>query len=133
MLLTKISVGLYKVVYPSDEREDAKIKIGDEVKMSHARNADFHRKAFALLNLMFENQDGYKNIEPFRQVITIRAGFAEIAPDENGEMRAFADSWSFEKMPQEKFEKLYKSLLDIAAFDLKTSKKEIQSQLMGFY
>ena len=87
----------------------------------------------ALLNLWFENQDRFQEFEIARKVITIRAGYYDIAPTKDGEPYYIPKSLSFENMSQSDFEKWYEATLNIVAKDLEQSPDAIQAELAGFY
>ena len=133
MYLTKLATGQYT---PSDDKsheESQKIKVGSEIKGVKARNIKFHRKAFALLNLGFNNQDKFESFEVYRKVIIIRAGFYDEAPTKDGEVYFIPKSLSFENMSANDFEAWYEATLNIVSKDLETSTDDINAELQGFY
>ncbi len=133
MYLTKLKSGNYA---PSDDKsyEDSKkIPVGSEIKGVKARNVKFHRKAFALLNLAFNNQDKYEIFEVFRKVMIIRAGFYDEAPTKDGEVYYIPKSLSFENMSANDFEDWYEATLNIVSKDLETDTDTINAEIQGFY
>lgn len=46
-----------------------------KVDAKNARNPDHHRKGFALINLIFENQERFKSVEDLLVELKIRAGW----------------------------------------------------------
>lgn len=78
------------------------------------RNPAFHRKAFSLLNAIFQNQDGFENFELFRAWITMKAGYVITGAAPNGVTVFMPESLAFEKMKQERFEKWFQDVITIA-------------------
>lgn len=102
-----------------------KLKLGAGVKVRATKhnNVRFHRKMFALLGLAFDAWESprieykgeqiAKNIDQFREDITILAGFYESAVRLDGSIRFTAKSWSFESMDDEEKERLYNSIINV--------------------
>lgn len=100
-----------------------KLGLGVKVKVTKANNVRFHRKMFALLGVAFDAWNApsveyrgtpiAKNIEQFREDITILAGFYESAVRLDGSIRFTAKSWSFEKMEDSEKERLYNSIINV--------------------
>lgn len=102
-----------------------KIKAGQVIrgKFTKMRNAAFHRKFFALLNLAYEYWEPgeidskygkpEKNFERFRKDLTILAGYYDTVINIKGEVRVEAKSISFASMDNDEFEKLYNAVLDV--------------------
>lgn len=95
------------------------------IEMVIPRNAKFHRKYFALLNVGFDAWEPprqrktykgipvQKNFEQFREDITIAAGFYERTFDLKGRMKLKAKSIAFAKMDDAEFEKVYSAVADV--------------------
>lgn len=96
------------------------------VEPKELRNPGFHKKWFALVQLAFDYwKDSvsqtleYKgqHIEPsferFRKDVTILAGYYQPVVNLRGETRLEADSLSWAKMNEEKFEKLFSATIDV--------------------
>ena len=116
-----------------------KIKIGEiyENEIKKPRNYKFHRKFFALLKLVFENQDKYDNIKDLRVEIELKTGNYEEHLTLKGKIIYIPKSISFDKMDDIEFEKLYNKSIDIILSDFIKggSKKEIEKQvnkILGF-
>ena len=62
--------------FNSDFEKLSKLKRGQVLtcEIKHVRNADFHRKFFALLNLVFENQEIFEDIDHLRKELTKACG-----------------------------------------------------------
>ena len=102
-----------------------KVKIGQAVdaEFKLPRNAKFHRRFFAMLNVAFSNYDWPEvetkwgkakcNFELFRKYVTVKAGHYEAALTPTGEVRAEPKSISWANMDEEQFRKLYSDVLDV--------------------
>jgi len=84
-----------------------------DVEIKRPRNAKFHRKFFAFLNLVFSNQDKYDNIDDLRWELLLRCGYYHAHATLNGEMLYFPKSIAFDKMDEVEFEALYKKITDV--------------------
>jgi len=133
MYLVKLKSGHYAPYDDKDYDASKKIKEGDVIKGTKSRNYKFHKKAFALLNLAFENQDKYEVFEVYRKVMIIRAGFYDEAPTKNGEVYFIPKSLSFENMSANDFEAWYDATLNIVSKDLDTAPDDINAEIQGFY
>ena len=84
------------------------------INLTNHRNPAFHRKAFALLNVIFDNQEGFTNFDCFRSWITIKAGYFVTGVTPNNSTFFDAKSLSYEKMDAETFERWYNSVINVA-------------------
>lgn len=132
MYLIKKIDGSFIPAYPADHQEAAKIKPGEEVRATRTRNPDLHRKLFAMLRLGFENQDKFTNIDIYRQVLTMKAGFVHWVKGTDGREYPFPASWSFDSMDQTSFEKLYEAILEVICRETGSDKKLIMNELLNF-
>ena len=141
---------------PADEEARAqveKLKIGQGVRaiIKRARNVRFHRKAFALFKLAFDMWDPdtpltykgeavSKDFDRFRKDMTILAGFYKAVYNARGEVRLEAESLSFSSMGEERFEKVFKSVLTVvwnrvlrkAGYDTEAEVERVINELMRF-
>ena len=85
------------------------------VEVKKARNPAFHRKAFALINAMYENQERFDTMEDFRCELKIMTGSYKDYIRQSGEVVYIPKSWSFADMDEIEFGELYGKLLSIAA------------------
>lgn len=81
------------------------------------RNGKHHRKCFALLQLMFDNQEKYKDFDPFYEVTKLKAGCFDLYQDQGGHSYPRTWSFSYNEMDQIKFEKAYQMLVTLAIQD----------------
>lgn len=85
-----------------------------------ARNYEFHKKFFALINCAWEFQDERSreffcnSVEGFRKTLTIAAGHYEsIYNVTKGEWQQTAKSIAFDRMSESEFGDLYQSVFDV--------------------
>ena len=84
------------------------IKQGEtvSVEVRQPRNVYHHRKFFALLNLVFENQEKYETVEQLLTIFKIGTGHYETMVMKNG-LAYIPKSISFAKMDQGEFEEFW--------------------------
>lgn len=111
-------------LYPATDKDRevlSKIKAGEAVKLkfTRARNYQYHKKYFAMLNLAFdyweppENMVAEKNFDRFRKDVTILAGYYNQYVRLDGETRVEAKSIAFGNMSEDEFEQLYSKTIDV--------------------
>ena len=95
------------------------------------RNIKFHRKFFALLQYVFENQDKYDNIEDLRVEIELKAGNYIEHITTKGKMVYIPKSLKFERMDNVEFENLYNKAIDVILkhFICGDTKENIENQV----
>lgn len=108
----------------------AKLEVGECIRVGYVfpRNAKFHRKFFAMLNVGFDAWDPMKerqrntykgvtiakDFDQFREDVTILAGFKEAYFDlKTNRMRVKAQSIAWAKMDDLKFERLYSAVANV--------------------
>ena len=104
----------FKVAGDSDYQRLKKIKPMEmiECDIKKPRNIKFHRKAFALFNLVFSNQEHYLNIDDLRHDLTVSAGYYIERINLQGEAIRVAKSISFAKMDEHDFSEYYDSIIN---------------------
>jgi len=114
ILLVRQMNNTFKCAYDTDLDNMKRIKAGEMVmcEVTKPRNIQFHRKFFALLNLVFHNQEIYMDVEDLRHDLTIEAGFFEYRVNLFGEEVKKAKSISFAKMDEFEFSSFYSAVLD---------------------
>lgn len=111
-----------KPLYDEDYDQKKKLKIGEiyKAKITIARNINFHRKYFALINCAwaYQNERTTKhfknNVECFRKTVEIAAGHCDTVY--NLSLKSWVDipkSIAFDKLKQEEFEYLYERVKDV--------------------
>jgi len=115
-----------------------KIKLGDVVKVEikRPRNLAHHRKFWALMNLVFENQEHYESVENMVAAMKTAVGHCDFMPSKDGNtMIAIPKSIAFHKMDQTEFETFYENCLNVIAkhfipgIDKDDLRKEVESFL----
>lgn len=107
-LIKKIGGGLYPA-FDSDYEKAKKLKLGEvlQCNVTKPRNYEFHKKYFALLNMLYDNQEIYKDIEDLRRDLTIESGHYKLYYDMHGEEKKVAKSISFASMNEFEFRDFY--------------------------
>lgn len=98
-------------LHPVDEQGESMLrKISPEdllaVEVKRPRNGKFHRKFFAMLQIILENQSHYKSIDDLLDVCKLRVGHCRTIETRQGEVKVPA-SISFASMDQSEFEAFY--------------------------
>ncbi len=138
----------YQPHSPETIEWDEKNSVGEVVHadFKKMRNAGFHRKLFALLQLAFQYWEPgeidskygtpQKNFDRFRKDLIILAGFYNIVVRLDGSTRIEAQSISFGSMDNNEFEKMYNKVLDVILAKIPVmcsmSKKEIDLAVEAF-
>ena len=135
ILMSKTLSGQLKPCYDSDAELLKKIKAGDEVEVEikRKRNISFHRKYFALLNLVFSNQSQYKSLDHLRKDLTVEAGYYELRYGLHGEEIREANSISFDSMDQDTFDTYYQRILDVICENFDMLENDIQDNLVDYF
>ena len=109
LVLIKQLDNSFKLAYDSDYEKAKKIKVGEErvYKSTKPRNYKFHKKCFALFNMVFQNQEHYDNIDHLRNDLTIASGYYTKRYSIEGEEITEAKSISFASMDEYEFENKY--------------------------
>ena len=132
IILVKQFDNSFKVAHDSDLEKVKKIKPLELVKckITKPRSIKFHRKFFSLINLVYNNQEQYNNIDHLRHDLTIASGFYEKRINIKGNEVVDAKSISFSKMTEMEFSELYNAILDSIEkyfhFDKESVKEEIE-------
>ena len=120
LLLLNTSQGL-KPCYDEDFDEKKKLKLGEvyEVTIKKARNYEFHKKYFSLINTAWEYQhekviEHFKNVDCFRKTVEIAAGWCDtIYSISRKEWVEIPRSIAFDKMDEFEFRDLYERVKDV--------------------
>lgn len=135
--------GGLKPCYDEDYDNKKKLKLGQiyKAKITLARNIDFHRKYFALINCAWAYQNEkttayFKNdINSFRKTIEVAAGHCDTLF--NLRLKEWVDvpkSIAFDKMDELEFRELYDRVKDIifSMFIKNVSEEEFMNNLINF-
>jgi hypothetical protein len=124
-----------KAAYNSDLENIKKLKEGViyEVNIKKPRNIMFHRKFFALINLVFENQETFDNSNDLRYYLTMKAGFyKKVKTPNNGEM-FIPKSLKFDKMDNVEFEEVYNGVIKVIEKELLITKQDILENIQEYF
>jgi len=127
-----------KPLYNSDHDgiRSAKLKMGEtyEIEIKKKRNVLFHRKFFALLNLVFQNQDHFKDneFEAFRGYFLIKAGEYTRTDTPKGAFY-YPKSISFSKMDEIEFSRLYDKIINVACEEIGADKEDIKNEIEQYF
>lgn len=113
------NLGTLRPIDQAGEDAFKKIKNGAivSVEVKAPRNVGHHRKFFAMLNIVFQNQDYYKSPESLLGACKLATGHVEIVRSKRGEI-AIPLSISFAKMDQAAFDEFYSRAIDWVVSDV---------------
>lgn len=134
-IVVKTNGGL-KPLYESDFEIYSKIKVGEEFEIEYRkrRNLRFHKKAFALFKLCFENQEAYSNLNDLRRDLTITAGYYhETANVLTGEVFKHAKSISFSSMCEIEFSEYYEAVKNVISQWLGIENSAIDEEIQQYF
>ena len=114
LIMVKQFDNTFKCAYDSDYEKLKKVKVGEftEWEIKKKRNIKHHCKFFALINMVYQNQERYNNIDDLREQLTIEAGYYKTVDNMQGEPQRKALSISFASMDQHAFDEYYNAVLD---------------------
>lgn len=134
--LIKTLNGSFKLAYDSDYEKAKQIPLNEPFKVVYTkqRNARFHRKFFALINLCYQNQERFDNIEHLRKRLIISAGYYDLIFDlDTMEEIKEAQSISFSKMDETEFNKLYSDVLNVICDKFLFDKNEVLENVQQYF
>jgi len=125
----------FKLAYNSDYELAKKVPLNEpiEFEFTKKRNLKFHKKFFALLNMVYENQEQYNNIEHLRKDLTISAGYYDLRFNIEGVEVKEAKSISFAKMDDTEFSEFYNRIVDVVVKWLGIDKQEIIENIEQYF
>ena len=132
-----------KPCYDEDYEEKKKLKIGEtyKVKITLARNLQFHKKFFALINCAWEYQNEkvveffHHNKDAFRKTVVIAAGWYEpVYSIDKKEWTQNYKSIAFDKMDEAEFMDLYDNVKGVLfqTFLRHIDEEEFMKNLINF-
>ena len=133
--IVKTLSGTFKVAYDSDfeKAKSIPVNVPFEIEYKKKRNILFHRKFFALIELVYQNQEVYNNKEHLRKDLTISAGFYEIRHNFEGVEIYEPKSISFGNMDEVEFSELYNRFVDVVVQWLGIDKQSIIDEIEQFF
>jgi hypothetical protein len=134
LMLTRTFNGL-KATYNTDLELLSKLEVGQSylAEIKKPRNILFHRKFFALLNLLFDNQDVHDDIDELRSDLLINIGCYKEKPNLDGEVIKIPLSISFSKMDEVEFSKMYEKSKTFIMKYLKITNEQISEQIEQYF
>ncbi len=119
----------------NDYEAKQKLKLGEayKAKISMPRNIRFHRKFFALIKLVFENQEQFDNMEYMRKEIIKAAGFYEAYYGIDGVEIIEAKSIKFGKMDEAEFSELYDRVLDVVVDHFGHNRQALKDEIEQYF
>jgi len=137
ILLCKNSFGHFVPVYDSDFELAKKIKTGEikAVTFSNPRSLQFHKKFFAMIKLVFENQNRYTSQEGILIELKLRLKWYDLHVSIDGKETLVPRSISFEKMEQHEFEKFYLDSVNciLQSGLIQINKEEIEENIINYF
>lgn len=122
--------------FDSDATEAHKIKVGETVKVSRARNVLHLKKFFAILRVGLANQDKITEneggLETYRQIILLRSGFYHEVPDKHGNPYFIPKSIAFDKCSQEEFQTVYGAAIAVIAADMGITVEQLENESKNY-
>lgn len=125
----------FSVCYDSDYEKMKHIKANDavEVEIKKPRNIKFHRKFFALIEMVYQNQERYNNKEELRYDLIVASGHYTKRVNLDGEEIEIPDSISFSKMDEIEFNRLYSNVIDVIIKYFNFNKQDILDNIEHYF
>lgn len=133
--LVKTLSNTFKPAFEWDYEAAKKIKAGKEVEceIKQPRNYQFHKKFFALVNLVFQNQERYNNIEHLRKDLIIASGYYDLRYNLEGLEIYEAKSISFSSMDETEFSDLYNAVVNTICKHFHFDKEELIEEVAQYF
>lgn len=134
LLLVK-TLGGFKPAFDTDYESAKKIPLNEpfEIEYKKKRNYKFHKKFFALVNMVFQNQERYTNIGHLRRDLTIEAGYYDVTHNLQGVEILEPKSISFASMDDIQFSEFYSSVIDVIVKYFHFDKQDIIDNVEQYY
>jgi len=125
----------FNIAYNSDYETAKKIPLNEEIEYEFKknRNIKFHRKFWALLNMVYDNQEIYNNKLHLRHDLTIAAGFYEKRFNFEGVEIYEPKSISFASMDENEFSEFYNAVLDTIVNHFNFDKEDIINNIEQYF
>lgn len=142
--MIKMAGGILQPASDMDADRLTRFKTGEqyEIEVRLSRNPDFHRKVFQFFQYCFEFWrcdrefvDEAGQFDLFRKNLTVLAGHYREYYKIDGSIRIEAESLSYGSMDQERFERVYQSLIQAAISNLFKGEdsQTVYNRLAGFF
>lgn len=131
--LIKQADGSFLPAYPTDHDKAKRFKVGEECNFSHKkiRSVQFHRRYFAMIKMVFDNQDIFDDQETFRKYVEMKAGHYTVTKTVDGEM-ILPKSIAFDKLDDDEFQDLYGNVVAVVWEKFGMNSKVIEEELINF-
>lgn len=135
IVLVKQLNGSIIPAYDEDKERLKKFKAGEPfmAEVTKPRNLKFHKKAFALFNMLFQNQEVYTSLEDLRHDLTIEAGYFNEGVNIHGEVVKRVKSISFAAMDDTAFSEYYDAILATIVRYFNFDKESILENIESYY
>ncbi len=135
ILLYKAKNGGIYPAYDEDQNNLRRVKCGEyfTAEIVKPRNILFHRKYFALLNLVMENQERYKHLEDLRWDVTIEAGYFYNHVSLHGEVIRKPLSISFASMDDHEFSTFYNKCIDVIVMHFSFEREALINEIERWF
>lgn len=114
----------------------AKIPAGDLVmaEIKRARNIQHHRKFYALMTLVFQNQERYNSLDELVDVVKVYCGHCEITVTASGEKVYRPKSINFARLDQIEFDGFYDRVIEmiLKRFLPTVTREDLERELLEF-
>lgn len=116
-LLFRKNLGRLEPVDDAGEEAMRGIKHGSEVwvEVVRARNTQHHKLYWALVSMVFENQERYKTRDQLHDALKLAAGIYTQLVMPSGAVHKIPGSIAFDKMDQAEFSAFYNRVCDLIA------------------
>lgn len=134
-MLVKNLSGTILPAYDEDKERLKRFKQGEPfmADVTKPRNLKFHRKSFALFNMVFQNQELYTSLDDLRHDLTIEAGYFTETVNFLGEPIKRPKSISFAAMDDLTFGEYYNAILDTIVRCFHFDKQDIIDNVEQYY
>lgn len=104
------------------------------VEVRKARNVQHFRKFYALMTLVFQNQERYTSLDELVDVVKIYVGWCDIMETASGEKVYRPRSLSFSRMDQIEFDGFYGRVIDmiLTRFLPTVTREDLERELLEF-
>lgn len=133
--VVKTNFGI-KPAYNSDYENFKKIPLNEvfEIEYKKKRNIKFHRMFFGLLNLAFENQSLFTNLDDMRYCLLLEAGISEEKVNPiTSEIFKVPKSLNFASMDEIEFNLVYSSVKDYICSWLSVTSEQVTEEIEQYF
>jgi len=131
--LIKNADGVFTPATNVDYDIASQIKVGTEYnfKYKKIRNPKLHRMYFALINMLFQNQDLMDNKYAFRKWLEVKAGYYDAVITDSGTFFC-PKSISYDSLSGDGFNQLFEAVMTVAYEKFAMDNEVIENNLKEF-